>query len=48
MPEGEAVFAGLNKKGVICFVLLLFFCLILCWLPWVIDSMKGNPKPPAA
>ena len=42
MPEGQNVFAGLNKNGVIVFILLIFICLPLCWLPWVIGSMKGT------
>jgi hypothetical protein len=45
MPEGKAVFAGLNQNGLILFIILLVFtgpC--LCWLPWVIDSLKGNPE----
>lgn len=42
MAEGQNVFGGLNKQGVILFIVLIFLCLPLCWLPWVIDSMKGN------
>jgi hypothetical protein len=41
MPQGQRVFAGLNKNGVILFIVLLLVCLPLCWLPWVIDSTKG-------
>ena len=41
MADGQDVFAGLNKQGVILFIVLIFVCLPLCWLPWVIDSMKG-------
>ena len=41
MPQGQNVFAGLNKQGVIVFIILLLLCLPLCWLPWVIDSMRG-------
>lgn len=41
MAEGQIVFGGLNKQGVILFIVLLIVCLPLCWLPWVIDSMKG-------
>jgi hypothetical protein len=45
MPEGKVVFAGLNQTGLIVFIVLLLVtgpC--LCWLPWVIDSMKGDPN----
>lgn len=41
MADGQIVFGGLNKQGVILFIVLLVLCLPLCWLPWVIDSMKG-------
>ncbi len=41
MPQGEELALGLNKNGFIVFIILLFFCLPLCWLPWVIDSMKA-------
>jgi hypothetical protein len=43
MPQGKAVFAGLNQTGLIVFIVLIFVCLPICWLPWVIDSMKGEP-----
>jgi hypothetical protein len=46
MPQGPVVFAGLNQTGVIVFIILLLVCLPLCWLPWVIDSMKGEPGAP--
>jgi hypothetical protein len=45
MPQGKVVIAGLNQTGLIVFIILLFTtgpC--LCWLPWVIDSMKGEPE----
>ena len=41
MPQGKAVFLGLNQTGLIVAIVLLFLCLPLVWLPWVIDSMKG-------
>ena len=44
MPQDKVVFAGLNQTGVIVFVILVLVCLPLCWLPWVIDSMKGIPE----
>jgi hypothetical protein len=44
MPQGKAVFAGLNQNGMILFIVLIFVCTPLCWLPWVIDSMKGVPE----
>lgn len=45
MPQGKAVFAGLNQTGVIVFVILLLVtgpC--FCWVPWLIDGMKGTPE----
>jgi hypothetical protein len=42
MPQGEEKFAGLNQTGLIVFIILIFVCLPLCWLPWVIDSMKAE------
>lgn len=44
MPQGPQVFAGLNQTGLIVFIVLIVSgCGIpLCWLPWVIDSMKGE------
>lgn len=44
MPQDKVVFAGLNQTGVIVFIVLVLVCLPLCWLPWVIDSMKGIPE----
>jgi hypothetical protein len=44
MPQGKAVFAGLNQTGVIVFILLILLCLPLCWLPFLIDSCKGVPE----
>ncbi|MEX0653625.1 MAG: hypothetical protein WD534_08480 [Phycisphaeraceae bacterium] len=41
MPQGEEVFLGLNKQGVILFIVLILVCLPLCWIPWLIDSMKA-------
>ena len=42
MPQGPDAFAGLNKNGLILFIILLLVCLPLCWLPWVIDSTKAE------
>jgi hypothetical protein len=42
MPQGKNVLLGLNQNGVIVFIILIFVCLPLCWLPWVIDSLKGT------
>ena len=42
MPQGNEVFAGLNQNGLIVFIILLLVCLPLCWLPWVIDSLKSS------
>ena len=46
MPQGKAVFAGLNQTGMIVFIILLVSGVgtCLCWLPWVIDSMKGESE----
>ena len=44
MPQEKAVFAGLNQTGLIVFIILLILCLPLCWIPWVVDSMKGIPE----
>jgi hypothetical protein len=46
MPQGKAVFAGLNQNGLILFIVLLVVCLPLCWIPFLIDSMKGEPETP--
>ena len=43
MPQGKAVFAGLNQTGLIFFIVLLLVCFPLCWIPWLIDGMKGEP-----
>jgi hypothetical protein len=45
MPQGKVVFAGLNQTGLIVFIVCMvtgFWC--IAWLPWVIDSMKGDPN----
>jgi len=44
MPEGKAVFIGLNQTGLIVFIILIVVCLPLCWIPLLIDSCKGNPE----
>ena len=44
MPEGKVVFAGLNQTGLIVFIVLILVCTPLCWIPWLIDSMKGDPS----
>jgi len=44
MPAGKAVFAGLNQNGLIVFIILIVICIPLCWLPWVIDGLKGEPE----
>jgi hypothetical protein len=44
MPQGKAVFAGLNQTGLIVFIVLLVVCLPICWIPFLIDSMKGEPS----
>lgn len=42
MPQGKEVFLGLNQTGVIVFILLILFCIPLCWIPFLIDSMKSD------
>lgn len=44
MPEGNAIFLGLNQTGLIVFIILLLVCLPLCWIPFLIDSCKGHPQ----
>lgn len=44
MAKGKEVFFGLNQQGVILFVILVFVCLPLCWLPFIIDSCKASEK----
>jgi hypothetical protein len=38
----EAFAIGLTKNGFILFIVLLLLCWPLCWLPWVISSMKAK------
>lgn len=43
MADFQEPFAlGLTLGGFILFIALLFVCLPLCWLPWVLDSCKAN------
>ena len=44
MPQGQAIFLGLNQTGLIAFIILLIVCLPLCWIPFLIDSCKGNAQ----
>lgn len=45
MAEANEHFAlGLNKGGFILFIVLIFVCLPLCWLPWVINSCKAPQR----
>jgi hypothetical protein len=44
MPQGKVVALGLNQTGVIVAVVLFLLtgpCFF--WIPWCIDSMKGDP-----
>ena len=34
--------SGLNQTGLILFIVLILFCLPLCWLPFIIDSCKKH------
>ncbi len=38
--EAPIISSGLNNNGLILFIVLLLFCIPLCWLPFVIDSCK--------
>ncbi len=40
--EKKADYIGLNLNGLIVFIVLLLFCIPLCWLPWVISSLKAD------
>lgn len=44
MPQGKEVFLGLNQTGVIVFVILALVDLPLCWIPFIVDSMKSDPN----
>jgi hypothetical protein len=44
MPQGKEVLLGLNQTGLIVAIILFFVCLPLCWIPFIVDSMKGYPK----
>jgi hypothetical protein len=41
--DNKAVFAGLNQTGMIVFIVLVLVCLPLCWIPFIMPSMKGDP-----
>jgi hypothetical protein len=46
VAQGDEVFFGLNKNGVVLFIILLLLCFPLAWIPFLIDSMKAaNRKP---
>ena len=40
--DNKAVFAGLNQTGMIVFIILLVMCFPLCWIPFIMPSMKGD------
>ena len=42
MPQGKEVFLGLNQTGLIVAIVLFLVCFPLCWIPWVVDSMKAD------
>jgi hypothetical protein len=49
MPQGKAIFLGLNQTGLIAFILMFFLCTpCLCWIPFLIDSCKGYPEEESA
>lgn len=39
---GKAVFFGLNQTGVILFIVLLFLCFPMFWLPFVLPACKAG------
>ena len=41
MAEGKEMFLGLNKNGLILFIVLIIVCLPLCWIPWLVNSCKA-------
>ncbi len=44
MAQGKEVFLGLNQNGLIVFIILVLVCVPLCWIPWVVESMKADPS----
>ncbi len=44
MPVGKEVFIGLNQSGLIVFIILIVVCLPLCWIPFLVDSLRGTPE----
>jgi hypothetical protein len=44
MGNGKEQFAGLNQNGFVVFIILIVTVPFLCWLPWVIDSLKADPE----
>ncbi len=46
MPQGQELALGLNKNGFIVFIILLVVCLPICWIPFVVDSMKAAQRNP--
>jgi hypothetical protein len=43
MSQNAPVLFGLNSKGRMVFILLVLFAFPLCWIPFVMSSMKGDP-----
>ena len=46
MPQGQDIFLGLNQNGVIVFIILLFVCPCIFFVPWLVDSLRGYPQTP--
>jgi hypothetical protein len=45
MPQGKAIFLGLNQTGVIVFIVAGLICFPFGFLlPFFIDSMKADPN----
>lgn len=43
--EGPPVVSKkLSQSGLIVFIVLLFVCLPLCWLPFVLDTFKEDER----
>ena len=41
MAKGKEVFLKLNQNGLILFIVLIFVCFPLCWIPWLIEDCKA-------
>lgn len=44
-PTGRPIVLGLNRTGILLFVLLLVIVWPLCWLPFIMNGCKGERAP---